>query len=89
MKRIYELALWNAGTKYDLGYFATKKEAEQAKRTAKKYYIADDEELQERIVIGVAGFEIIPHEWGMKGIVKAMIDYNRAKVEQTIEPKEV
>lgn len=82
MKRFYELALCDIGNKYELGFFATKKEALQAKREAKKYYANGNEALEERIAVGIAGYEIIPHEWGMRGIVQALIDCNRWKGQQ-------
>ena len=81
MRRFYELALWDRGEKRELGYFATKKEAEQARRLAKKYYTVGYTELQYRIADGIAGYEVIPHEWGMVGIVQAVIDYNK-RIEQ-------
>ena len=77
MNRVYELALWDRGNKRELGYFATKKEAEQARRLAKKYYVIGYTELQYRIADGIAGFEVIPHELGMDGTVQAVIDYNK------------
>ena len=76
MKRFYELALWDRGEKRELGYFATKKEAKQALRLAKKYYSKGYTALQDRIADGIAGYEVIPHEYGMVGIVQALIDYH-------------
>ena len=84
MRKLYELVLWDAGTKRLLGFFNTKREAVEALRLVKKYYAKGDERLQDRLMDGDAGYEIIPHEYGFTKATGMFIRYYQDK----IEPKE-
>ena len=75
MNKIYELVLWDAGNKILLGFFKTSAEAKTAMRLAKKYYAVGWNGLQDRIADGIAGYEIIKHEYGFVSSVAAWIEY--------------
>lgn len=79
MKRLYELVLWDAGDKKQIGYFETKKEAVDALRLAKKYYANGNERLEERLIDGMAAYEIIRHEYGFTVSAGIWIKYNQDK----------
>ena len=64
-KRVYEAVLWDRGEKSTIGFFHTKKEAQEALRLAKQSDLTWCKELPERIHDGCAGFEVIPHDIGI------------------------
>lgn len=79
MKRLYEVCLWNAGNRTLIGIFETKQDAEKAVRIARRYYFPTDETLQERLAIGLAGFEITPQTIGFERLAKIAIDFGKAQ----------
>lgn len=64
-KRVYEAVLWDRGEKSTIGFFHTKKEAQDVLRLAKQSDLTWCKELPERIYDGCAGFAIIPHDIGI------------------------
>ena len=74
---IYELVLWIRGERTTLGWFRTKKEAERARRDARKYYKIDDEELQNLFHDGAAGYDIFGYAWGLTQNAAREIDWGK------------
>lgn len=79
MKRVYIVNLWNAWEKTMIGIFETKQDAEKAVRMAKRFYFPSDETFQERLAIGLAGFEITPQTIGFERLAKIAIDFGKAQ----------
>ena len=75
-KKVYELVLWIAGTKIELGYFLTNREAKEALSLVKKHFAYNDAKLQDMIHDKDAGYEIIAHNVGFNNGVESIIRYN-------------
>lgn len=73
----YEVVLQECGRKTKLGNFKYKKEAMEAVRYLKKNYRQDDEDFQERLAIGLAGYKIEKYRYGLKDAINDLEKYGK------------
>ena len=73
----YRIVLQECGREKELGYFKYKKEATEAVRYLKKNYRQDDEDLQERLAMGLAGYKIEKYNYGLKEAINDLEKYGK------------